>query len=243
MNSLDSGLKRPFENCGIDCSENKYVPDRALLMDALSGVLNDIEKFEGNVLFIVNCTRKKAFHDTKNECNKENKDNRDYIPAGCAYCGSSFMRFKYFLNELEKKMKEKNIDYPIYWIILSAKYGFIEPDHPIHNYNVAFDYEETGPISILSLIRQATRQKRRWKIRCNTNNNSHVYVTKKLIEFDKIYVYTKNVYYLLAVAIIFGTKVRRIILTRDDNQLEDIKDLGRLKIFIYEIADALKFYQ
>jgi len=67
-------------------------------------------------------------------------------------------------------------------------------------------------------------------------------VTKKLIDFDRVYVYTKNVYYLLAVATIFGAKARRIILTRDDKQLEGIEDLGRLKRFIYEIADALMFY-
>ncbi len=242
MNRVDSGLERTLKNCNIKNFDDKYIPDRALLEDALSNALNDIEKYEGNVLFIVNCTRRKAFPNIKNKQDKDNRDNRDYIPAGCAYCGSSFIRFKYFLNELEKKMKEKNIDYPIYWIILSAKYGFIEPEHPIHSYNVAFDYEETGPISILSLIRQATHQKRRWKIKCDTNNNSHVYVTKKLIDFDRVYVYTKNVYYLLTVATIFGMKARRIILTKDDKQLEDIEDLGRLKRFIYEIADALKFY-
>ena len=201
---LDCTLKYCREKVNLE--EEKYKPDNDLLEAAIKNILDDIEKYEGNVLFIVNCTKTKAWSNN----NDESKD--EYIRAGCAYCGSTFVRFKYFLAELEKRLGEKNISHPIYWVILSAKYGFIEPDHPIHNYNVAFNYEETGPISILSLIRQAAYQKRRWRISCKGDGEGSRCAPsiKKLIDFDKVYVYTNNIYYLLAVASIFGAKARRL---------------------------------
>lgn len=126
-------------------------------------------------------------------------------------------------------MKNDEISYPIYWVILSAKYGFIEPDHPIHEYNVALSNDETGPIDLVSLIRQAKYQTRILHL--------HEKDYKKLIEFDKIYVYSNDIYYLIAVAIVFGTKTKRLLLTKDDNKLENtIKDFKRLNTFLNEYA-------
>jgi hypothetical protein len=42
------------------------------------------------------------------------------------------------------------------WVVLSAKYGFIDPDFRIPcNYNVTFDDSSSNPISIADLVRQA----------------------------------------------------------------------------------------
>ena len=45
------------------------------------------------------------------------------------------------------------------WVILSAKYGFINPDFIIpENYNVTFKKRSTNPISISQLREQAVRE-------------------------------------------------------------------------------------
>ena len=62
---------------------------------------------------------------------------------------------KNWLNEYQPKLK----DYP--WIILSAKYGFMEPEHPIGNYDVNFSKLESGPVSEDSLRNQVRYQNRR----------------------------------------------------------------------------------
>jgi hypothetical protein len=46
------------------------------------------------------------------------------------------------------------------WVILSAKYGFIEPEHPIYNYDVTFNDPRTGPITDDALRAQAEHQTR-----------------------------------------------------------------------------------
>lgn len=51
------------------------------------------------------------------------------------------------------------------WVILSAKYGFLEPDHPIADYDVTFGRPSSGPISLESLRAQVLYQ-RRWKDGC-----------------------------------------------------------------------------
>ncbi len=212
-----------FENkCDKDLS--KYKLDEELVETAINDVVNSIREYEGRVLFIVNCTEKKAWKTCcKGGCFEK------YIPAECAYCGSSFIRFKKFLYRLWNEMKNDEISYPIYWVILSAKYGFIEPDHPIHEYNVTLSNDETGPIDLVSLIRQAKYQTRILHL--------HEKDYKKLIEFDKIYVYSNDIYYLIAVAIVFGAKTKRLLLTKDDNKLGNtIKDFKRLNTFLNEYA-------
>jgi cytoplasmic iron level regulating protein YaaA (DUF328/UPF0246 family) len=41
------------------------------------------------------------------------------------------------------------------WIILSAKYGFIDPCEPIEQYEVTFKRIKTNPVSVAILKRQA----------------------------------------------------------------------------------------
>ncbi|MDE3042579.1 MAG: hypothetical protein KGJ82_18685 [Nitrospirota bacterium] len=45
------------------------------------------------------------------------------------------------------------------WVILSAKYGFLEPDTRIQNYNVTFLNSASNPISIRDLKRQVQQMK------------------------------------------------------------------------------------
>lgn len=45
------------------------------------------------------------------------------------------------------------------WVILSAKYGFLQPDTKIQNYNVTFLNSASNPISIRDLKRQVRRMK------------------------------------------------------------------------------------
>jgi hypothetical protein len=42
------------------------------------------------------------------------------------------------------------------WIILSAKYGFIDPGEPIEQYEVTFKRVRTNPVSVATLRKQAS---------------------------------------------------------------------------------------
>jgi hypothetical protein len=44
------------------------------------------------------------------------------------------------------------------WLILSARYGFIDPDQPIENYDVTFSRPATGPITVDALTAQVEHQ-------------------------------------------------------------------------------------
>ena len=66
------------------------------------------------------------------------------IKAKFAYTGSPF--------KVNKKFAEKFADK---WVILSAKYGFIDPDFVIpENYNVTFNKPSTNPTKLETLRRQ-----------------------------------------------------------------------------------------
>lgn len=97
-------------------------------------------------LFVVACTRSKIWEIDSNAS--------DYVPARFAYCGEQFTNFLKWAkkNDLEARGFK--------WIILSAKYGYIEPWHPISNYDVTFNDEKTGPVSDETLYRQVMFQKR-----------------------------------------------------------------------------------
>ncbi len=97
-------------------------------------------------LFVVSCTKTKIW--------KTNPHAPNYVPALYAYCGKPFLSFLKWANESNLETKGFK------WIILSAKYGYIEPWHPISNYNVTFNDERTGPISDETLYRQVMFQKR-----------------------------------------------------------------------------------
>lgn len=96
------------------------------------------------VLFIVSCTERKIWD--------ELSDAPVFVPARFAYRGDIFRKFLLWAEQ--NHLEERGFR----WLILSAKYGFIEPWHPICNYNVTFSDAETGPITDGTLYNQAMYQ-------------------------------------------------------------------------------------
>jgi hypothetical protein len=103
----------------------------------------------GDTLFIVQRTKSKIWTDPS--------ENREFVPAKEAYIGGEDEPYAEFVDSLKKQVPKD-----ARWFYLSAKYGFIEPDHPISNYNVTFSDPATGPMSHETLANQAVSQ-RRWK--------------------------------------------------------------------------------
>jgi hypothetical protein len=99
---------------------------------------------DDGVLFIVSCTGDKIW--------QENPNADRYVPAKDAYTGETVR--SWLANPLSSEKR---------WLILSAKYGFIEPDHPICDYNVTFNDEKTGPVSDETLRNQVLYQYR-WRV-------------------------------------------------------------------------------
>ena len=79
-----------------------------------------------DVLFIVECTKRKIWDDIPTAPQR--------VPARFAYRGWRFVQFLKFIEPLEKSRGAK-------WLILSAKYGLIEPWHPIENYDITLGQE------------------------------------------------------------------------------------------------------
>ena len=102
------------------------------------GMLKDIAK--ENTLIVISCTGGKIWD--------KGHWGHTYVPAIHAYTGNSITWFKNNVAEKEG----------FYCVILSAKYGFIELEHPIHYYNVTFSKSNTGPISGESLWNQVHHQ-------------------------------------------------------------------------------------
>jgi len=94
-----------------------------------------------------------------------------YVPAREAYRGDDFVWWCSIASRVRCR-----------WLILSAKYGFIEPDHPISNYDVTFSDPHTGPISDESLIHQVKYQTR-WEDNI------------PLKSFKKVFVFGLDIYY------------------------------------------------
>lgn len=109
----------------------------------------DLSQFDPKTtLFIVSCTKPKIWDEDPNA--------PFYVPARYAYRGKSFKEFVRLFTEREMESKGYK------WLVLSAKYGYIEPWHPIGNYDVTFNDEKTGPISDETLYSQVMYQKR-WR--------------------------------------------------------------------------------
>lgn len=83
-------------------------------------------------LFIVSCTKKKIW---------DLQASPKFVPAKDAYIGD---HFKKWLNS------ENSKNFP--WLVFSSKYGLIEPDHPIKNYDIELGRE--GSISEKTLLGQ-----------------------------------------------------------------------------------------
>lgn len=107
-----------------------------------AGALTKVsEASKTDVLYVINCTKAKVW--------ELNPAAPKFVAARDAYRGDVCG-----WRESEAYLTGKP------WLFLSAKYGFIEPDHPISDYNVTFSAPETGPISGDSLKQQAFHQPR-----------------------------------------------------------------------------------
>lgn len=101
-----------------------------------------------DTLFIVSCTKEKIWDDTPN-C-------PEYVKARNSYTSERFLNFL-------RWMQKNNLEAKGYsWVILSGKYGFIEPSHPITRYNILLGDPNFYGISDYTLKNQAY-QKRWWK--------------------------------------------------------------------------------
>lgn len=114
-----------------------------------------------NTLIVISCTEGKIW-DTGYVASS-------YVEAGFAYTGGTFRKWR-------KARKDCPDLINFSWVILSAKYGFIEPEHPIGNYDVTFLKPETGPISDESLNRQVVNQKRNIGAKQTLNEFEYVVV-------------------------------------------------------------------
>ncbi len=112
-------------------------------------LLELLEKLDSKTtLLIVSCTPDKVWeHDPTAP---------DFVPARYVYRGERFVKFLRWVedNEIEKR--------GFYWIILSGKYGFIEPWHPISKYDVNLSNLNDCPVSEETLKNQVC-QKRWWR--------------------------------------------------------------------------------
>jgi len=121
--------------------------DHELKAAPVSSIKKDLTQHDPReTLFIVACTRTKIWD--------KNPQAPTYVPARDAYRGESFKEFMIWLKENKAELKGFR------WLVLSAKYGYIEPWHPIGDYDVTFKDETTGPISDCALYSQVMYQKR-----------------------------------------------------------------------------------
>lgn len=94
-------------------------------------------------LYVVSCTMSKIW-------DHPNSDPPRFVPAESAYTGGSITRWR---SSPAAQSSPR-------WLILSARYGFIEPDHPIENYDVTFSKPTTGPLPDDALRAQVAFQTR-----------------------------------------------------------------------------------
>ncbi len=91
------------------------------------------------ILTIVPCGQSKIW---------KSKPKHGFEKARNAYTGAPFKVNRQFAEKFSEK-----------WLILSAKYGFIEPDFEIEDYNVTFKKPKTNPISLEELALQASEKR------------------------------------------------------------------------------------
>lgn len=127
-----------------------------------------------DTLHIVGCTKTKVWY--------KGKKISDYVPAKHAYQGKGFLKALLWVAGKQ-------------WVILSGKYGFIEPDHPIGRYDVNLGYRRDRPISDKTLKDQV-RQKRIWRV-------SNKLVEVRLVDFRRVVCINCNKTYLEKVKMAF----------------------------------------
>lgn len=102
----------------------------------------DRQPQETDTLYVVCCSKEKIW-DTEPGAAR-------FVPARSAYVGA-------FIKNWLRSTRADTCR----WLILSARYGFIDPDQPVCNYDVTFSDQATGPITDSALVAQAAHQ-RRW---------------------------------------------------------------------------------
>jgi hypothetical protein len=109
-------------------------------LEAINLDLSGLEP--ARTLIVVGCSKMKVW--------EKSPDAPEFVAARCAYKGEGFLQFLNWAESPEVELETKGFR----WIILSAKYGFLEPWHPIANYNVSLDNADTA-ISLETLKAQA----------------------------------------------------------------------------------------
>jgi tetratricopeptide (TPR) repeat protein len=169
-----------IERRAIQTPEEKFI----------EGLPNLSKLDPSNTLFVVSCTPDKIWdHDPIAP---------DFIPARYVYRGERFLKFLKWVED--NKIEKKNF----FWVILSGKYGFIEPWHPISRYDVNLSDLNTYPVSDETLKNQAN-QKRWWR------NNNGMLVEIKLVDFNDIICVNCSKTYLSKIGMCFpSAKVQNI---------------------------------
>lgn len=167
-------LAELFESKGGLCNALKYYKLaherfpldkwRKIAQEKINDIKTKLTDHWMGTLFIVSCTKSKIW---------ETDDSRKYVPAKEAYIGDT-MKLWLMLEESKK--------YP--WIIFSSKYGFIEPDHPIKEYDIHFKDDREKAVSDETLLRQILYHE--FKYRCRSF---------KIKDFETIYFIGSKEYY------------------------------------------------
>jgi len=97
-----------------------------------------------------------------------------FVPAVFAYRGR--MVKEWLASAQREKAK--------YWLFLSPRYGFIEPDHPVARHEASFSDRTSGPISDDALRVQVEYQ-RRWNDRIPLNMFQLVYIWCDAVQYEE----------------------------------------------------------
>lgn len=121
------------ENDKIEIIEEE-LEIKELLKEYLGKTPNTSKKVDSSKLFIISCTKLKIW---------DLRENRKFVPAKEAYIGKTFKKW------VDSEQSKKCL-----WIVFSSRYGFIDSDHPIKNYNLHFVRDGDYAISENFLIYQ-----------------------------------------------------------------------------------------
>ncbi|MBD3213273.1 MAG: hypothetical protein GF311_11755 [Candidatus Lokiarchaeota archaeon] len=150
-----------------------------------NGIVNIILNLKpAKSLFIVSCTREKIWD--------FNEEIDSFIEAKSAYYGKEFKEFLKWYESLDFRKKG------YHWIILSGKYGYIEPQHPICWYDINMANPDHYPISLKSLKNQS-KQIRKWYI-------DGKYKKVRLDNFENLVCINCDVFYIERIKSSLGKK-------------------------------------
>jgi N-glycosylase/DNA lyase len=121
---------------------------------------------QGSVLHIIECSKRKVWDMAA--------PTPRFVPARQAYLGDAI---RSWLADPRASTER--------WLILSARYGFIDPDQPVENYDVTFKLPSTGPIPDDALAAQV-RYQVRWADAVPIRQFSTVVVHGHRDYFDRV---------------------------------------------------------